>query len=425
MSDLFELFYQCDGLSTDTRSIGKNHLFVCLLGERYDANEFALEALEKGAKYVVSSKLSICDEKKIFYTSDTLLYLQNLARQHRRKYNIPVVGITGSNGKTTSKELIQAVLSTHYETMATIGNLNNHIGVPLTLLRLKQETEIAIVEMGANKPGDIEVLCHIAEPNYGYITNIGKAHLEGFGSYEGVLKTKTELFHSVNQNNGVLFYHSDDQVISNQIPNLNKAISFSSSKGGNLLGKLIHSNPFISFSYQTPDYQSPVIETNLVGAYNLTNFLAAISMGIYFKVPFEKINDALSNYKPQNNRSQVEKTSRNTLIVDCYNANPSSMSLALDSFSKAEFSSKLAILGDMMELGPQSAEEHLSILEQCQTHGIETITVGKIFKDLNTGKAFESHLELIESGQLTEISGKLILIKGSRSIGLEKIIAFL
>jgi UDP-N-acetylmuramoyl-tripeptide--D-alanyl-D-alanine ligase len=381
-----------------------------------------MDALRLGAKYVIADNPEYALDSRIFLVDDALSYLQKLANYHRKKFDIPVIGITGSNGKTTSKELINAVLSAQYNTLATIGNLNNHIGVPLTLLRLNNNHEIAIIEMGANKPHDIKELCDIAQPNMGIITNIGKAHLEGFGSFEGVLNTKKELFDAVNEVDGLIIYNDDDEVLCENIPNTIRSKSYGIKSTNYVSGELIALNPFAKLKWKHENYCSPMIETQMIGKYNFYNFLAAISFGVHFNISPERINSAISNYEPTNKRSQVVKTTHNTLILDCYNANPTSMKSAIDSFALIEYPDKLAIIGDMLELGDESVTEHKNVLELLLKLDIPTITTGPIFKQISDKHTIHSELnvnELAEFIKNNKIKDKLILIKGSRGIGLE------
>ncbi len=424
MENLFELFYDTSGVSTDTRKIKKDSLFIALKGENFNGNLFAEVAIKLGAKYALVDEKHFADESTIFYVNDCLTFLQSLANFHRKKFNIPVIGITGSNGKTTSKELINCVLSEKYKTLCTAGNLNNHIGVPLTLLSLDPSHEIAIIEMGANKPGDIQELVDIAEPNFGIITNIGKAHLEGFKTLEGVIKTKSELFDFIDRNDGSIIYNSDDKIISDKCFGYPDKLAYGTNSKAKVKGKLIELNPFVVLKWTSDDYKSTEIQTKLVGSYNFYNFLAAISFGVLFDVPNEQINKAIESYTPTNNRSQVMKTDKNTLIVDCYNANPSSMRSALESFVSNTQNNKLAILGDMLELGIDSITEHQKIVEFCKEKDLIFMTVGKLFKQINKN-GFESIMEL--ESYLTEnsITNKSILLKGSRGISLEKIIPML
>ncbi|MEN9998911.1 MAG: hypothetical protein RI922_1901, partial [Bacteroidota bacterium] len=290
MKELFDLFYQTTGVCTDTRKIEKDCLFICLKGANFNGNIFAEQALKEGAKYVVVDEIEYQTNASIFFVEDSLLFLQKLANFHRLKFSIPVIGITGSNGKTSTKELINSVLSSQFNVLATIGNLNNHIGVPLTLLRLNNSHQIAIIEMGANKFKDIEELCDIAEPTHGIITNIGKAHLEGFLNFEGVLKTKKELYDSVSKNKGILVYNNDDDVLKFNLPKGIDTISYGTSNDSLIKGELVNLSPFVELKWSTTNYQSDLISTQMIGKYNFYNYLAAISFGICFNVPFEKIN---------------------------------------------------------------------------------------------------------------------------------------
>ena len=425
MEQHFPIFYECSGISTDTRTISPGDLFICLKGDRYDANEFAEQALSQGAKYVISSHEARCNNLNILFVDDTLHFLQALAKHHRKQFNIPILGITGSNGKTTTKELINAVLETERQVLCTTGNLNNHIGVPLTLLRLNATHEIAIIEMGANKPGDIEELCTIAEPTHGIITNIGSAHLEGFGTFEGVLNTKLALYRAIETQGGTLFFNADDPVLTQHLP-LIRSINYGMNNAANCQGTIIELTPYVNFQYTIDHVVSPRIKSHLIGAYNLSNFLAAVCIGHFFQITPASIQQGLENYIPSNNRSQVHKTARNTLILDCYNANPSSMLAALDSFAQIPHPQKIAILGDMLELGAFSEEAHSALLDQAFTLGIPVITVGKEFERITTERDhFKDTQGLISSGLLARYTGAIILIKGSRGIGLEQIAPYL
>ncbi len=425
MQQHFPLFYECSGISTDTRTISPGDLFICLKGDRYDANEFAEQALSQGAKYVISSDLSRCNSVNILYVDDTLDFLQALANHHRKQFNIPILGITGSNGKTTTKELINAVLETERKVLCTKGNLNNHIGVPLTLLRLNTTHEIAIIEMGANKPGDIEELCNIAEPTHGIITNIGRAHLEGFGTFEGVLNTKLALYRAIEIRGGTLFYNADDPILTQHLPPIH-SINYGMNSATHCQGTLRELTPYVNFQYTIDDIVSPIIRTHLIGAYNLSNFLAAVCIGHFFQITPDLIQKGLEQYIPSNNRSQVFKTARNTLIIDCYNANPSSMNAALVSFEQIKNEQKIAILGDMLELGEVSKDEHSKIIALCKKLSITIVTVGKEFERITSERDhFQDTQELISSGLLNQYTESFILIKGSRGIGLEALISFL
>lgn len=425
MENLFQLFYLSSGVSTDTRKIKKDSIYIALKGENFDGNTFAEKAIELGAKYAIVDNKDFANETNIFHVQDSLTFLQKLSNYHRKKFSIPLIGITGSNGKTTSKELINAVLSRKFNVLCTAGNLNNHIGVPLTLLNLSEEHQIAIIEMGANKPKDIEELCLIAEPNYGIITNVGKAHLQGFLSFEGVIETKSELYSFIKNNQGKIVINGDDEILYNKANSFQlEKITYGILEENKIIGELIQLNPFVELKWKSADYSSPIIQTNLVGKYNFLNFLAAITFGTIFKVENEKINEAISNYVPTNNRSQVQKTKENTLIIDCYNANPSSMHLALESFKEINHPNKLAILGDMFELGLESELEHKKIIDYCIENEIKFITVGDFFQKHNSS-GFKNTQEAIEFINSVKVKNSLILLKGSRGIALEKIIDFL
>lgn len=422
MEKLFDLFYQSSGVSTDTRKIEKDCLFICLKGANFNGNTFAEEALKQGAKYVIVDEKAYQTNEHIYLVEDALIFLQSLANFHRNKFKIPVIGITGSNGKTSTKELVNHVLKQKYEVLATSGNLNNHIGVPLTLLQLKENHEIAIIEMGANKFKDIEELCNIAEPNHGIITNIGKAHLEGFKTFEGVQKTKQELYLSVAKNNGTIFFNADDNILMDLLPANVTTQSYGTSPQSKVQGNLENLNPFVQISYQYNQFKSPTLQAKMVGKYNFYNYLAAISIGIYFEVSFDQINHAVESYTPENNRSQVKQTIKNTLILDCYNANPSSMKSAIESFSMIKHPNKMLIIGDMRELGDQSLHEHQQVVSLLEKLNLKTITVGPIFIQIKSNvllEQFDSTTNAMNYLGSTQINDALILLKGSRGIGLE------
>lgn len=419
MLDLYSLFYNTTGVCTDTRNIKLDSLFIALKGENFNGNSFAKKAIESGAKYAIVDEKEYADELQVFYVKSALRFLQGLSKYHRNQLKIPIIGITGSNGKTSTKELINCILSKKYNTHATAGNLNNHIGVPLTLLRLNKTHEIAIIEMGANKPGDIQELCDIASPTHGIITNIGKAHLEGFGDLEGVVKTKTELFKTLRNNNGTIFYNADDLLILKQVNNETQNISYGQKKA-NINGELISLSPFINMTWRNSTYTSEPLATKMIGNYNFYNFLAAICIGDHFNVEAHHVSEAIVQYTPNNKRSQVLETDRNTLIVDCYNANPTSMKLALESFIQFKHRQKIVILGDMLELGAESVSEHQNTLNFCKENKLELITVGPIFKSINSKNSYNNVIEI--NKKLLEIKGCAILLKGSRGIKLEALI---
>ncbi|WP_025743228.1 UDP-N-acetylmuramoyl-tripeptide--D-alanyl-D-alanine ligase [Aquimarina pacifica] len=418
---LHQLFLSSKGVCTDTRKIEKNTLFFALKGENFDGNSYAKIAVESGASYAIidDPKYQISD--KHILVTDALKTLQNLALYHRQHLKIPVIALTGSNGKTTTKELINSVLSSGFKTCATSGNLNNHIGVPLTLLSMNTSTEIGIVEMGANHVGEIALLSEITNPDYGYITNIGKAHLEGFKSIEGVLKGKTELYKNLKKNNKLVFLNIDD-------PKLKKAsleidtFSFSISEQADVTVKLLNTSPTVVVGYE--DIQ---IHTHLIGAYNFTNIAAAIAIGAYFKIPIDKIKKAIEAYIPSNNRSQILKQGEHTIILDAYNANPTSMKAAIDSFSESHYESKIVVLGDMFELGNDAANEHQEIVNHtCTTTIDEIFLVGTNFfatiSDDSRVRKFKSFEDLERQLNLQN-KKSTILIKGSRGMKLERVVS--
>jgi UDP-N-acetylmuramoyl-tripeptide--D-alanyl-D-alanine ligase len=427
MQEIHAKFLQSTGVSTDTRQIHSNCFFVALKGAQFNGNHFAAQALEQGAAFAMIDEPQPTHDERFILVDDCLKALQDLANYHRKQFSIPVIGITGSNGKTSTKELINAVLSQKYEVLATIGNLNNHIGVPLTLMRMKPSHEIAIIEMGANRFKDIEELCNIAEPTHGIITNIGKAHLEGFLNFEGVLKTKLELYQAVDQVKGELFVNGDDPILMDNLPKQAGVQLFGKNASYRIAGQLERLTPFVELSWKKKDYQAPEIKTNLVGEYNFYNFLAALCIGDYFNVEPSAMNKAIETYVPTNNRSQVQKSEKNTLIVDCYNANPSSMASALQSFVQIETANKCLILGDMKEMGAEEEKEHLKIIEFVNENKLSAFFVGPVFSKMALGgqKGFASTADLIEYLKNNPLSDHLVLLKGSRGIALEQTIPYL
>jgi len=416
-------FLTCAGTSTDTRAIGANCMFFALKGPNFNANAFAAEALTKGAKYAVVDDASVVADERYLLVPDVLRALQDLATYHRRTFDIPVIGITGSNGKTTTKELVHAVLSADRATLATSGNLNNHIGVPLTLLRLNKEHRIAIIEMGANKPGDIAELAAIAEPSYGLITNIGKAHLEGFGSYEGVIRTKTELYADIAKRGGILFVHADDPLLMQKSEGMHR-LTYGNVSNASTRGNAVASeSPFMELVIDDRGVHGHYhITTKIVGDYNAPNALAAVCIGRQFGVPDALICEALSTYTPSNNRSQFTDTGRNQLVLDAYNANPSSMTTALENFAAMPSArTKLVILGDMLELGTDSDKEHLAIVELVQRLKLDAHFIGREFQKAIPA-AWASATDLLGHLNASPVQGKLILVKGSRGIKLETVV---
>lgn len=418
---LYAYFLGSTGVATDTRKIKKGCLFFCLKGENFDGNTFAEEALTKGAMYVVVDEPKhLKNNHSYLLVQDSLESLQKLAHYHRIQFSIPVIGLTGSNGKTTTKELINSVLSQQYETTATAGNLNNHIGVPLTLLNINTKTEVALIEMGANHLDEIAFLCELAQPTLGYITNFGKAHLEGFGSLEGVVKGKSELYHFLKKNKGIAIINQEDQKQSN-LTREQKTFSFGKSNKVDLQikNKPIGLNKNISIEVDGME-----IKSGLKGDFNFSNIAAAAAFGYYFKVSLEKIKKGIKKYVPSNNRSQWCETDSNTLVLDAYNANPSSMRAALESFLETEKRGRLLILGDMLELGNFSEQEHQEIVDFIESKEIDQILlVGPEFKKTKSTalniKKFLSPNEVIPYLQKTNFENKTIFIKGSRGITLE------
>ena len=419
---LYSYFLKSSSVITDTRKIEKNALFFCLRGENFNGNKFAKEALQKGAAFVVIDDSEYFKENSQYIlVEDSLKSLQELAKYHRLQFDIPVIGLTGSNGKTTTKELIYSVLSEKFNTTATFGNLNNHIGVPLTLLRINKNTEIALIEMGANHLKEIEFLCNITKPTHGYITNFGKAHLEGFGSIEGVIQGKSEIYKSLENTKGTALINSEDKIQVRLTKNQAKQ------QFGNKEADIV----ITSNNYTTKDnnhlsvsFQSTIINSKLKGTYNYSNIKAAIAFGFIFDISLEKIKKGIEGYIPKNNRSQWLKTERNTVILDAYNANPSSMTVALESLLNSDTKNKILILGDMLELGDYTADEHQKIIEILNKKTPETvILVGKEFKKTKTSNSnfhkFEETKDVIPFLQKKNFQNKTILIKGSRGIALE------
>lgn len=425
--DLYKAFLASSGVITDTRKDLTNALFFCLKGANFDGNTFAQEAIAQGARFAVIDNDQFTIPGKTILVNDTLIALQQLAHHHRKQFDIPVLGITGSNGKTTSKELIAAVLSTEKNILFTEGNLNNHIGVPLTLLRLNTSHEIAIIEMGANKPGDIHELVEIAEPTHGIITNVGRAHLEGFGSLEGVIRTKTEMYRYLAGYKGHLFVHKADDVLINNLPK--ECVIHTYGNGGTITGKLLRLSPFVEMQWSEDDFTSQPIKTQLIGEYNFINFLAAICIGRHFGISRENCSKAIQSYTPTNNRSQVTKTAKNTLIVDCYNANPTSMQSALHSFAQIDHYPKIFILGDMREMGQDADMVHDEIVQLTIDLRLSGFFIGEEFlkhKGKHPQAIFlKSTDPLIEHFEQNPPEDLLILLKGSRGIALEKVIPYL
>ena len=425
ISKIYALFNQHSSVSIDTRSLKPKDIFFAIKGPNFDGNNFALEAIKKGASYVISDNSTISKKSdKIIYVDNSIKALQKLANYHRRKLNTKIIAITGSNGKTTSKELILNVLKSKYKTTATKGNLNNHLGVPLSLLEMNKNTEFGIIEMGANHINEISQLCKIAEPNFGYITNFGNAHLEGFGSIEGVIKGKSELYNYLINNKSLIFNNSENIKQTSLINNYKNTYSFGINSESNCIINKSDSENSLNVSYQ-----NKIIKSTIYGDYNFENICIAIAIGEYFEVDFKNIKQGIESYLPDNNRSQISVKNNNTIILDAYNANPTSMSLALESFKKTNYKNKMIIVGDMFELGKDSNHYHQEITNSLEKINDSTIyIVGEYFcntKHSDRIKSFSTTKELINNLSKTNVSNYSILIKGSRGMQLEKIIEFI
>jgi UDP-N-acetylmuramoyl-tripeptide--D-alanyl-D-alanine ligase len=419
IEQLHSFFLECNAVSTDTRKIKHNAMFFALKGENFNGNTYAQQALDAGAKFAIIDEAQYRVPNKTILVNNVLEILQELASFHRSYLDLPIIALTGSNGKTTTKELINCVLSKKYKTTATLGNLNNHIGVPLTLLSMTKQTEIGIVEMGANHQKEIEFLCKIAKPDFGYITNFGKAHLEGFGSIEGVIKGKSEMYDFLKANNKIIFVNSSDEV------QVKKTINATRFTFGNTLADVeinfLEAQPFVISKYKTLD-----IKSQLIGDYNFNNIAAAIAIGTYFKIEPKAIKSAIETYRPTNNRSQIINKGTNEIILDAYNANPTSMRAALLNFEKQR-GNKIAILGDMFEVGEQAAIEHENIAQLATSINIDhVILVGENFYNteinIDNLRKCKSFNELENTIKINEIENSTLLIKGSRGMALERLL---
>jgi len=417
--ELYSIFQAHPVVTTDSRVVPAGSLFFALKGETFDGNKYAAAALQQGAAYAVVDDPSLASDDNMILVDDVLVALQQLAHYHRLQLGTTVIGITGTNGKTTTKELIAAVLKKKYNVLYTQGNFNNHIGVPKTLLQLTADHEIAVIEMGANHPGEIKTLVDIVCPDYGIITNVGKAHLQGFGSFEGVIKTKGELYDFLRNDNGTVFINNDNEHLKGISHDLS-LVKYGQTQADDLLvqGELVACNPFVQFRWN-----DALVQTHLIGSYNVDNLLAAACIGTFFTVPAFDISDALGEYQPSNNRSQLTVTASNRLIVDAYNANPTSMAAALDNFRHIQADHKMVILGDMKELGAVSTAEHHKILQVLQTLNLDLIyLVGCEFQQAlepipdNTRIKTFADVEALKSDLVThKLQGYTILIKGSNS----------
>ena len=427
IANLYAIFREHPTVTTDSRNIPANSIFFALKGDNFNGNAFAHEAISKGAAYAVIDEPEFATNDKMILVKDVLLSLQQLAQHHRNQLGLPILAITGTNGKTTTKELITAVLSKKLKVNSTKGNLNNHIGVPLTLLSMSTETEFGVVEMGANHPGEIKILCDIANPDFGLITNIGKAHLEGFGSFEGVIKTKSEMYDFLRDNGGKCFVNADNSLLTKQVNHIEQ-ISYGKSTDYFMAGELASTDNYLVVKALFPKGWL-YLKSKLIGDYNFENLLAAACIGKYFEVDPLLIQEAIAEYSPSNNRSQLIQKAKNTIIMDAYNANPTSMMAALSNFAGIRHENKCIILGDMLELGTVSAEEHQKITDFIEEQKFsEVYLVGPQFKNTidRTQKKKFDQVELLSNYLKTQpIENKLILIKGSRGIHLEKILELL
>ena len=432
IKELYKLYQQHPCITTDSRNCPEGSIFLALKGASFNGNQFAQAALEKGCSYAIVDEKEFQTDSRIILVDDCLQTYKDLAREHRRQFEIPVIGITGTNGKTTTKELIRAVLAECYNVMATEGNFNNDVGVPKTLFRLSKEHDIAVVEMGASHPGDIKTLVETAEPNCGLITNVGRAHLLGFGSFEGVCKTKGELYDFLLAHNSPIFVNRDNKFLTEMISQRLTAKSekpdiyyYGQSDHSDILikGEVVSCAPFLKFRWREQDHETGYVgewmevQTHLIGAYNIDNMLAAITIGYVNNVPFEQINHALESYVPQNNRSQMTVTATNHLVVDAYNANPTSMKAAIDNFKLMEVSPKMAIIGQMGELGDVSDEEHQKVVEMLtEAHFDQVWLVGENYDKIACNfRKFKNVEEVKEALQTSPITNYYIFIKGSNS----------
>lgn len=425
IQDIHNLFLQCKSVSIDTRKIEKDSMFFAIKGENFDANTFAATALELGALFVIVDNAAYVIDERTILVENSLETLQELAKFHRTYLKLPIIALTGSNGKTTTKELINVVISKKYKTKATVGNLNNHIGVPLTLLSFTKETEIGIVEMGANHKKEIEFLCEIAQPDYGYITNFGKAHLEGFGGVQGVIEGKSEMYQYLAKNNKLAFVNLEDPIQIERSAGIQSFTFGINNDTADLKIKSIKANPFVAI-----EYDNFSVESHLIGLYNANNINAAIAIGYYFKVTEADMKQAIETYIPENNRSQLLRIDSNQIILDAYNANPSSMAVAITNFLQLENQNKVMILGDMFELGDESPQEHKLIVDSLLNQNeSECYLIGKSFYENKVTKDniqfFETFDAFVEYLKTRHFSENTILVKGSRGMALERTLEYI
>jgi len=424
IQDIHNLFLQCKSVSIDTRKIEKDSMFFAIKGENFDANTFAAAALELGALYVIVDNASYAIDQRTILVENSLETLQKLAKFHRAYLKLPIIALTGSNGKTTTKELINVVISKKYQTKATVGNLNNHIGVPLTLLSFTKDTEIGIVEMGANHKKEIEFLCEIAQPDYGYITNFGKAHLEGFGGVQGVIEGKSEMYQYLAKNNKLVFVNLEDPIQIERTTGI-KSFTFGINDQADVKIKSVKANPFVII-----DYDNFNVGSHLIGLYNANNINAAVAIGHYFKVEDQDIKQAIENYIPENNRSQLLRIGSNQIILDAYNANPSSMAVAITNFLQLENEKKVMILGDMFELGNESQQEHKLLIDSLLDQNKSVCyLIGKSFYENRVVKEniefFETFDDFVAYLKTIHFNENTILVKGSRGMALERTLEYI
>ena len=429
IEQLYELFLNHPVITIDSRIVSKGCLFFALKGDHFNGNQFASKAIENGAAFAIIDDNKFANDSRFIIVDDVLQTLQKLANYHRKKLKIPVLAITGTNGKTTTKELISAVLKQKYKLTYTQGNLNNHIGVPLTLLSMKSDTEFAIIEMGANHMYEIKLLCEIAEPDYGLITNIGKAHLEGFGSFENIIKTKVELYDFVDSVGGTLFYNAENPILNEKVKNIStKSVFYGNVDNSNCMASIGSANPFVTLEIKQNNTKY-AIQTKLIGNYNLENILAAVCIGTHFGVKQDLIKIAIESYTPTNNRSQFIQSNTNTIFLDAYNSNPTSLKASLLNFLELKVEHRSLILGDMLELGSDAEKEHENIIEIIEKQQFErVILVGGIFSKINAPPTFVRFTNVSQAILWLEknrINNSNILIKGSRGIQLERIVEYL
>ena len=428
ISELYKIFQKSKQITIDSRKVPINSIFFAINGENFNGNKFAQSAIESGANIAVISDKNFEIPNKTILVEDTLKTLQELAKYHRKQLGIKVVGITGTNGKTTTKELIFKVLSQKYKTFATKGNFNNHIGVPLTLLSLTEEYEYAVVEMGANHLGEIEELCDLVLPDLGVITNVGKAHLEGFGTFENLIKTKLALFESIKQNDGVFFLNTNNEILLQRVDDYSKIIKFGQANDSEVKITEIFNELFLKLVVKIKN-DNHLIQTQLIGNYNIDNILAAISVGIKAQVQVEKIIEAIENFKPENNRSEYKKTDKNILILDMYNANPTSMTAAIENFNEIDMPRKMLIIGDMLELGENEKDEHQKIVDlTIERRFNDVILIGKIFKSCNYPQnfgVFENIEDFNEYLKNNIVKNHTVLLKASNGTRLKKCVQYL